>query len=76
MPGYRLCSRCGYDFVSSGKYDRLCDECAPEPAPAPKRVAAKAWHADPLPPETEAQAARRLELNRILTEVILRPRSA
>jgi hypothetical protein len=74
MPGYRLCSRCGYDFVSSSKHDRLCDECVP--AHAPKRVAAKQQNADPLPPESEAQAARRLELNRILTEVILRPRSA
>lgn len=36
--GYRLCRRCGYDFVSDGPQDRICEDCTPRKArPAPPR---------------------------------------
>lgn len=34
--GYLLCRECGYDFVSDGPHDRICEDCLIDP-PEPRR---------------------------------------
>lgn len=36
--GYRLCRKCGHDFVSNGSHDRLCEDCTACPPTPPRRV--------------------------------------
>lgn len=36
--GYRLCRKCGYDFVSDGPHDRICEDCATCPPAPPRRA--------------------------------------
>lgn len=65
--GYRLCRKCGYDFVSNGPHDRVCEDCLkPRKPPVTRKLPVTAPAPLSVDMSPEAQAARWTLMERIV----------